>query len=51
MMSKYIIIFKNYDSPFWDGSYKTEWLVLALIKFIKYRSKYDSVEFNYRKLH
>lgn len=48
MINRYIILYRNFDSAFWDGSYKTQWLIPALFKFIKYRFKYDSVEFNYK---
>lgn len=48
MGSKYRINYKQYDDIF-GCEYKTKWFVLAVLKFIRLRIKYDLVDFAYRK--
>lgn len=48
MGNKYRINYRQYDE-FCGYEYQTEWLILALCKFINVRFKYELVNFSYRK--
>ena len=49
MGSKYMITYKNYNSKCWYGEYQSNFFVLALLKLIHIRNKYELVDFNIRK--
>lgn len=49
MGSRYNILYSNYDDMAWRGSYKSQWLIPAIIAFVRLRFKYDSVNFNWSK--
>jgi hypothetical protein len=47
MARRYMIIFKDYSDPV-SGEYQTDYLLTALIAFIRLRFSYQQVDFSYR---